>query len=139
MKAIRLIQLIWAVTLVGILVTLSVNALVNAQSVQGLPFLLLTVVYLSACIRAWGSSRIAWVIALVVPVVICARWLPMVAINLFAFVRDDPLYLDSPGTIFIVAIYALLLVIPSLVLLVLFWLKRAALQALFDTHRLGAA
>jgi len=139
MKAIRLIQLIWAATLVAILMTLSVNALVNAQSVKGLPFLLLAVLYLFACIRAWGPSRVAWVVALVTPVVICARWLPMVLVNVVAFVRDDPLYLDSPATIFIVAIDALILLVPSLVLIALFWRERTALQALFIAHGTGAA
>ena len=80
-----------------------------------------------------------WVVALVVPVVICARWLPMVALNLVAFARDDPLYLDSPGTIFIVAIDALVLIVPSLILIALFWRQRADLQALFIARDNGAA
>jgi hypothetical protein len=135
MKAIRLIQLIWAATLVAILAALSLNA----PTVKGLPFLVLAAVYLFACIRAWGSSRAAWVVALVAPVVICARWLPMVLLNVVAFVRDDPLYLDSPATIFIVAIDALVLVVPSLVLIALFWRQRTALQALFIARGPGAA
>ena len=135
MKAIRLIQLIWAAALVAILAALSLNA----PTVKGLPFLLLAAVYLLACIRAWGSSRVAWVVALVAPVIICARWLPMVILNVVAFVRDDPLYLDSPATIFVVAIDALVLVVPSLVLIALFWRRRTALQALFIARGAGAA
>jgi len=135
MKAIRLIQLIWAAALVAILAALSLTG----STVKGLPFLVLAAVYLLACIRARGSSRAAWVVALVAPVVICARWLPMVLLNVVAFVRDDPLYLDSPATIFIVAIDALILVVPSLVLIALFWRQRTALQALFIARGPGAA
>jgi len=133
-KAIRLIQLVWAAALVAILAVLSLNA----ATAKGLPFLVLTAVYLLACIRARGSSRVAWVVALIAPVVICAIWLPMVLLNVVAFVRDDPLYLGSPATIFIVAIDALVLVLPSLVLIALFWRQRAALQALFVARTAGA-
>jgi hypothetical protein len=139
MKAIRVIQSIWAATLVAILATVSLSALLNAQGARGLPSLALGVGYLYACIRAWRSSRAAWVIALAVPVVTCALWLPMVILNLVAFIRHDSLYLDSPSTIFIVASYALVLVLPSVVLIALFWRHRAALQALISAPRTGAA
>jgi hypothetical protein len=126
MKAIRLIQLAWA----GLLVTLLLAGSLSAEVVTGGPFLALAVIYLLACILALGSSRLGWVAALVVPVIICARWLPMVALNVIAFAKDDPLYLDSPGTIYVVGIYALLFVFPALALVTLFWRHRTTLRAL---------
>jgi hypothetical protein len=63
-----------------------------------------------------------WALLLVIgaAVIVLARWLPMVIVNVDMFLRDDPLYLDSPATILIVAIYAVLLVGPALILVMLY-------------------
>ena len=127
MKAIRVIQLIWAALLVTLLFIelLAVNVVANGL------LLLLAITYLFACIViALGSNRVAWLIAVLVPVIFCARSLAMVTRDVVAFAKDDPLYLDSPATIYIVVVYALLFVFPSLILIVLFWRQRSALRDL---------
>ena len=127
MKAIRVIQLIWA----GLLVTLLFIELLAVNVVANGLLLLLAIIYLFACIIiALGSNRVAWLIAVLVPLIFCARSLTMVARDVVAFAKDDPLYLDSPATIYIVVVYALLFVLPSLILIALFWRQRSALRAL---------
>lgn len=60
-----------------------------------------------------------------VPVFLVALWsLPMVIYNVYAFISEHPLYLDSPATIFVVGIYALFFTLPSLVTLYGYWLAR---------------
>ena len=135
MKAIRLIQLVWA----ALLVTLLLSGSLRAEVVTVGPFLVLAVIYLVACILALGSTRLAWVAALVVPVIVCARYLLMVVVNVVAYAKDDPLYLDSPATIYIVMFSALFFVLPSLVLMVLFWRERSALRALLIAPTTGTA
>ena len=127
MKAIRVIQLIWA----GLLVTLLFIELLAVNVVANGLLLLLAIIYLFACvIIALGSNRVAWLIAVLVPLIFCARSLTMVARDVVAFAKDDPVYLDSPATIYIVVVYALLFVFPSLILIALFWRQRSALRAL---------
>jgi hypothetical protein len=134
MKTIRLVQVVWATTLVAVFAALSLKPPGNSK----LWFLLLAVIYLVACIRAWGTGRVAWSIAVVVPAVICALWLPMVAVNLIAFVRGDPLYRDSPATILVVAAEGVMFAIPSLLLIALFWRHRGAIQDLLVAPSMGA-
>lgn len=65
-----------------------------------------------------------------VAAVLLVRWLPMVVTNFRMYLEDHPLYLDSPGTILIVAINAVLFVIPALLLLLLYlfqWRKVVSL------------
>jgi hypothetical protein len=135
MKTIRLVQVVWATTLVAVFAALSLKPPGNSK----LWFLLLAVIYLVACIRAWGTGRVAWSIAVVVPAVICVLWLPMVAVNLIAFVRGDPPYRDSPATILVVAAEGLVFAIPSLLLVALFWRHRGAIQNLLVATSMGAA
>jgi hypothetical protein len=44
---------------------------------------------------------------------------PNVIYNFVLYFRDDPLYLDSPGTILVVGVKAILFVIPALCILAL--------------------
>ena len=134
MKTIRSVQLSWASALVAIFVALSVNAPVPNR----LAFLAVACVYLLACIAALQSSRVAWIISILVPIVICALWLPMVVVNLVAYAKGDPRYRDSPATIVVVAVEAVIFAAPALLLAILFWRQRAVLTALVVPPRTGA-
>jgi len=57
-------------------------------------------------------------------------WLPTTLVNFWFFLVGDPLYLDSPGTMLVVAVNAILFVIPATTLLVLFALQRRQVKAL---------
>ena len=80
------------------------------------------VAYLAASRSALRGNRLAVAVTIVASVWFAVRWAPMVGLNAWMFATDHPLYLDSPGTILIVAIHAVLFALPgaSLVLLYLF-------------------
>ena len=70
--------------------------------------------------KAW-----AWWVWLSGPVVCLAMAAPNVLYNIYLFANDDPLYLDSPGTILAVAVTATVLVVPQLISLALLVVCRA--------------
>ncbi|MFL6575900.1 MAG: hypothetical protein ACJ8MR_04755 [Povalibacter sp.] len=94
----------WFFTL-GIVVAFALHAVAYSSLVNG---------------RSWAWW--VWLSGLVVCLAIAA---PNVAYNAYLFAKDDPLYLDSPGTIIVVAVSAAVLVIPQLVSLVLLVACRA--------------
>jgi hypothetical protein len=49
---------------------------------------------------------------------------PWVLLNLGAFFGDDPLYLDSPGTILVVGLFGCCVTLPSALLLEAYWCYR---------------
>ncbi len=49
---------------------------------------------------------------------------PFVLFNFAAFIMRDPLYLDSPATIFVVAIPAFFVTLPSTLVLIAYWKER---------------
>ena len=128
MKTIRILQLIWA----GLLLPLLFADALSVELIAVGPLLALALVYVVACILALGSSRIAWFVVVVVPIVILARGLLTVGINVAAFARHDPLYLNSPATIYVVIVDALLFVFPSAVLIAMFWRERRSVRALLS-------
>jgi hypothetical protein len=60
--------------------------------------------------KAWG-----WWLWLLGPLVCLAMAGPNVVYNTYLFAIDDPLYLDSPATILVVAVTAIFLVVPQCV------------------------
>ena len=62
---------------------------------------------------------------LILPPLVIVGWTaPMVLYNFTAFATRDPLYLDSPATIIVVAIVALFVTVPSTVVLWAYWHER---------------
>lgn len=92
-----------------------------------LPLALSLAFFLSAC--AAFHSRLALLLVLIFTLLFLLRWLPMVAINIWMFSTDHPLYLDSPATIMIVAVYALLFAIPALIFSIAYLLQWPTLLA----------
>jgi len=60
------------------------------------------------------SKRWAWWASGIPMTIFLALSVPMVVYNCYLFITNDDLYLDSPATIFVVAIYTILFVIPAL-------------------------
>jgi hypothetical protein len=58
------------------------------------------------------------------PLLIAVLTTSMVLYNVFAFVSGNPLYQDSPATIIVVAIVALLVTMPSAFVLGAYWNQR---------------
>ena len=131
MKAIRVIQLLWA----GLLLILLLAEALAVELVATETLLVLAIIYLIAGIFALGSNRIVWVIALVMPVIISAT----AALNAVAVSKDKSLYLDSRAVIYIVVANTLLFLLPCLILFAQFWRHRTALRSLLRVPAAGAA
>ncbi len=58
------------------------------------------------------------------PLLVVVFTAPMILYNFFAFVSGNPLYQDSPATIIVVAIVALLVTMPSAFVLGAYWNQR---------------
>ena len=74
-------------------------------------------------LMAHRRRRWALVASGVVSVAALGYWSPFVAVNAYLYATGDPVYLDSPGTILVVALDAVLFVIPSAVVLSLWFLR----------------
>ena len=79
--------------------------------------------YAAVAFAAVEEKRWAFVICFLVAVGLLVFWLPWVVLNFHAFVTDDPLYQDSPGTILVVAVNALIFCLPALMLVVAYILR----------------
>lgn len=97
------------------------------------------VLFVCASIAALRRRR--WAVALVVAVAVllAVRWLPMVAVNAWMFATGHPRYLDSPGTLLIVAINAALFAIPGLVLVMLYAARWRTVSGIVRGSRATAA
>lgn len=81
---------------------------------MGLTVILAATFYTLAAVATYRRKRWAWWASLV-PAVICASLVgPNVLYNLYAFGSGHPLYADSPGTILIVGIYAVVFLFPAI-------------------------
>ena len=89
---------------------------------------LLSVAYFVVAMQTLRHKRWAIVISILVAFLLMIRWLPMVIINSLMFITGDELYLNSPATIFIVFIDAILFAIPSTVLSVIYAVKYKTLK-----------
>lgn len=105
----------------------------------GAVVLALAVLFVGLSVAALFRSR--WSIALVVAVALLTaiRWAPLVAVNAWMFATDDPLYVNAPATIYIVATHAVLFAIPSLVLLVLYAAQWRTVSGLVRGRRAAAS
>lgn len=71
------------------------------------------------------SHHIRWMrLVIVPPLLICLTAAPIIAYNVFLFAAKDRLYLNSPATIFVVLVFALLTLLPSALVLSLYWFNR---------------
>jgi hypothetical protein len=62
-------------------------------------------------------KRWAWWLCWIPPIIALVLAGPNVIYNVVLYFRDDPRYLDSPGTILIVSVNAVLFVLPALCIL----------------------
>ncbi len=88
------------------------------------PFWTIVVVYSVFVVGILRGSRRFLQLSVFLPALLVAITAPMVILDIFAFLTGHPLYLDSPGTIFVVLVIAIMVTLPSIVLLVVFWTCR---------------
>lgn len=122
----KIIQLLWALLF---LLVVGLRAISSGDTI-GIVIGLLSITYLAAAIACFANVRIAWVVALVIPILPLVRWTPMVVVNFWMFFTGHELYHDSPATIFIVATNALMFVLPGLFIYLCIALDR---KRLFST------
>jgi hypothetical protein len=94
---------------------------VFGPTVPRLVVFVVALAYVGVSLTALRSKVWALLVSIGVAAMLLARWLPMVIINFRMYLDDHPLYVDSPATILIVGINALLFVVPA-TLLLLFYL-----------------
>jgi hypothetical protein len=73
--------------------------------------------YAVLVVVAFRGSIVSLRIAVLPPLLFLLWWAPWVAYNFWAFATNDPLYVDSPGTILVVLPFAILIVWPTSVVL----------------------
>jgi hypothetical protein len=75
--------------------------------------------YAVISVTEFQGKRWARQLSLIPPVLSLLFLGPGVIYNFYAFLTNDPLYLDSPGTILVVGITAIIFLVPALVILFL--------------------
>src|SRR5688572_14654652 len=108
------INLAWSIVMLCAFTVLYVGGPNSARET----LILLSVAYVAVATVARRHKRWAVATSVVVAALVTLRWAPMVGYNWWMFFGGHELYLDSPGTIIIVAIYSLLLALPATGLLV---------------------
>ncbi len=119
----KVAQLIWAAFFV---VTIGLRAFASG-SFMGVAFGAISIAYLAAALACLTNSKAGWIVALAVPILPLLRWTPMVVMNFWMFFTGHELYKDSPATIFIVAINAIMFVLPGLLIYLCLFLDRKRL------------
>lgn len=79
--------------------------------------------------RPWAVG-----VSIIVAIGACLRWAPVVVLNTWLFVSGDARYRDSPGTIIIVGVYALLFAIPATFLVIGYALRRSDIVVLIRSR-----
>jgi len=82
-----------------------------------LSFWVITLLYCAARLGVAMKSRVSWLLSFIPPLAVLGFMGPRILANLIAFVVDDPIYVDSPGTIMIVAVMTLIWLVPAIALI----------------------
>ena len=112
--------------------------LVAGPSVARATLMLASFIYVSISIAALGLRRWSVVAVVVIGVMLLIRWLPMVLINAWMFLTNHPLYENSPATIFIVGIYAVIFAVPAFIMVALYIFHWRNLYVLFRSRKASA-
>jgi hypothetical protein len=124
------VQLLWAIFLVAIV---GVRGIASGSTV-GVTLGAISVAYLAATIVCFFNNRMAWYVAIALPILPLLRWVPMVCLNVFMFSTGHELYRDSPATIVVVAMNAMQFVTPAVVIYFCLFLDRKRLMAVLFLH-----
>lgn len=109
------VRLCWRLILIGV----AGFVWWSGRTAMAAGFFVGAALYAALSLAAFRRKRWATYLALLPPVLSLLAVGPNVVYNFYAFLTDDPLYLDSPGTIFIVGIEAIIFIIPAIIILVL--------------------
>ena len=84
-----------------------------------IPGSLVAFMYLLIAIGTLAGVRVCLAICPLMPLGAVALLGPVVLYNFYLYFSDDPLYLDSPGTVLVVVIPAVFVLLPAVVVLAL--------------------
>ena len=131
LKITLIINFIWSLVMVTWNIYRLLGAYSNSRAVYCSFFILYVIIALFALIK----HRWAIVISIIVSILLLIRWVPMVGINYWLYITKAPLYLDSPATIFIVHIIAVVYAFPALLTSLMFLLSsRPILKKIFKAN-----
>jgi hypothetical protein len=82
------------------------------------------VAYSAVVIGIFRGSRLFIRLSVIPPALLVILSVPLVIWNVFAFLTVHALYLDSLATIFVVLVFALMVTVPSIVVLLVYWARR---------------
>lgn len=108
MVAAKIIQTLWSLFLVFAVGPVAFSSGGWVGALIGVA----TIIYLVACFGCFSDRRSAWLVAIILPALVLARWLPMVVGNVYMYWSGHELYRDSPATILVVGVYAIVFVLP---------------------------
>ena len=121
----------WSIVLVGALGLLAVGG----PSVVRAALLALAVSFAGASLSALRHRRWAVAVVVIAAPAVALLWTPTVVVNFWLFAQGDTRYRDSPATILVVALYAVLFALPSCMLAVGYGLNRKRIVELFRGHK----
>jgi hypothetical protein len=124
MKSALWLNFAWSLLMLAAFGYLAVGSYNNVRGA----LLLAAATYVAASAVALRGSRWAIATTVVVAVLLLIRWLPVVVVNTWMFISGHELYRDSPGTIFIVAAYAVVFAVPAAIVCTLFYLNGKVLR-----------
>jgi accessory gene regulator protein AgrB len=104
---------------------------IGLHTATRLVMLSLTILYLGVAILALRGWRWALLLSVAVALLEVVWWAPALITNMWMFVTGHELYQDSPATIIVVLIEALLLVIPAAVLCIAYAVQWRQLRSRF--------
>ncbi len=118
LKLVKAIQIAWSFLLLFVFGMATMRGFGASGKVSYIHLFLAVVamVYVGAAFLCQYNNYIAWWVALPIPALLLFMYLPPVFHNFAMFLTGHELYLDSPATVFIVLIYALVLVMPALLI-----------------------
>jgi hypothetical protein len=119
----------------AVLMLVALDALVllrwQASTADGalLVLFLAALAYAAVAFAAVEDHRWALAVSFLAAIGLLVFWLPWVVLNFNAFLKEDPLYQNSPGTILVVAVNALIFCLPALLVVLAYTLRfRVLLQ-----------
>ena len=122
-RTLTVIQSAWA-----LIMGLAGTFLASVGNPVGFALIGIAMVYGYAIFSLYRLQRWAWWFCCALAAMSLFAFAPNVIHNFVRFATNDPLYQDSPATIFIVAINALVLVGPATIVLVILLTKRRLLS-----------
>lgn len=118
-------------TIFSIILCLIAFIWIRTPHIYSISYAIITGLYFLATIGIFFDLKLAWIYSIFPPLLVFTYFGIEVFYNFVMFLIRDDLYVDSPGTIFVVIIYGIFTVLPSGVILLLFWLNRKYLLEIF--------